>query len=78
MEETAQATPAVKAKAPRAAAPKSLEDYQDRLDKLLASAAKDGWSPQRLLAHASAKSGMGLVERFTDVLFDALEGRKKK
>ena len=73
-----EATQAAPAKPAAKTKPKGLADYQDELDRLLARAAKDGVSPQRLLARASAKSGMGLVERFTDVFFDALEGKKKK
>ena len=76
-EEPAQATPAAKTKAPRAAVPKSL-NYQDALEKLLDQAAKAGESPERLLAQACAKRGMRLMEGILSVVFDALEGRKKK
>ena len=55
-----------------------MEDYQGELERLLARASKDGVNPQRLLARATAKSGLNLFERFTDVVFDALEGSGKK
>jgi len=40
-------------------------------------AAEAGVRPERLLARSSVKRGVSAFERVTDVIFDALEGKKK-